>query len=61
MVHRLFPIIRLILRRNNLMFLSPFQYLPAPDQFSKLSEFKDEYEYLTEPEKFVLSLSDVKR
>ena len=37
------------------------QYLPAPDQFTKLSQFKEEYEDLAEPEKFVLSLSDIKR
>ena len=44
----------------NLQIL-PFQYLPAPDQFTKLSQFKEEYEDLAEPEKFVLSLSDIKR
>ena len=38
-----------------------FQYLPAPDQFAKLSEFKQEYEALAEPEKFVLSLANIKR
>ena len=37
------------------------QYLPAPDQFTKLSQFKEEYEDLAEPEKFVLRLSDIKR
>ena len=44
--------------------LIPFhfsQYLPALDQFAKLSEFKDEYEALAEPEKFVLSLANIKR
>ena len=40
---------------------SYFQYLPTTDQFAKLSEFKDEYEALAEPEKFVLSLADIKR
>jgi len=37
------------------------QYLPSPDQFIKLSKFKDEYDELPEPEKFVLSLSNIKR
>jgi len=37
------------------------QYLPDPEQFSKLSQFKNEADDLAEVESFVLSLVDVKR
>ncbi|KAL0280838.1 UNVERIFIED_CONTAM: hypothetical protein PYX00_002011 [Menopon gallinae] len=36
-------------------------YLPPADQLSKLKEFKDQYDDLTEAEQFAVTISDVKR
>ncbi|XP_076178549.1 diaphanous related formin 1 [Ptiloglossa arizonensis] len=37
------------------------QYLPPPDQLSKLQVFKDQYEELTEAEQFCVTISTIKR
>nr|XP_046478785.1 protein diaphanous isoform X3 [Neodiprion pinetum]XP_046478786.1 protein diaphanous isoform X3 [Neodiprion pinetum] len=37
------------------------QYLPPPDQLTKLQQFRDQYEDLTEAEQFCVTISDIKR
>jgi len=37
------------------------QYLPTPDQFTKLREYTEEYDSLAEAEQFAISLADIKR
>jgi len=37
------------------------QYLPTPDQFTKLKEYTEEYDSLAEAEQFAISLADIKR
>ncbi|XP_076280115.1 diaphanous related formin 1 [Lasioglossum baleicum] len=37
------------------------QYLPPPDQLSKLQAFKDQYDELTEAEQFCVTISTIKR
>lgn len=37
------------------------QYLPPPDQLSKLQQYKDKYDQLTEAEQFCVKISEVKR
>ncbi|XP_044261332.1 protein diaphanous isoform X1 [Tribolium madens] len=37
------------------------QYLPPPDQLSKLQQYKDKYDQLTEAEQFCIKISEVKR
>ena len=33
------------------------RYMPEPEQMKKLSEFKDEYDSLSEPEQFAVTVS----
>ncbi|XP_048510372.1 protein diaphanous isoform X3 [Athalia rosae] len=37
------------------------QYLPPPDQLTKLQQFRDQYDDLTEAEQFCVTISDIKR
>ncbi|CAG5082226.1 Similar to Diaph3: Protein diaphanous homolog 3 (Mus musculus) [Cotesia congregata] len=37
------------------------QYLPPPDQLTKLQQYKDQYEDLTEAEQFCVTISTIKR
>lgn len=37
------------------------QYLPPPDQLSKIQQYKESYDDLTEAEQFCVKISEVKR